>query len=50
VPKGKADPRRQTGRLSLQGMWRRFEEKEEIVLAEEGQRVIWVGTAFFFSL
>jgi hypothetical protein len=49
VPEGKTDSHCQAGRLSLQGMWRCVEEKEEIVLAEEGQRVICVETTFFSS-
>jgi hypothetical protein len=50
VPEGKTDSQRETRRLSLQGMRRRIEEKEEAVLAEEGQRVTAVGAAslFFF--
>jgi hypothetical protein len=51
VPEGKADSQSERRRLSLQGVWRRLEEKEEAVLAEEGQRVSWSGAvAFFFCL
>jgi hypothetical protein len=50
VPEGKTDSQSERRRLSLQGVWRCLEEKEEAVLAEEGQRVMWVGAAsvFFF--
>jgi hypothetical protein len=48
VPERKTDSYREGGRLSLQGVRRRIEEKEEVVLAEKGQRVIWGGTASFF--
>jgi hypothetical protein len=37
VPKRQADPQSQTGRLSLQGVRVRDEEKEENLLSEEGQ-------------
>jgi hypothetical protein len=51
VPEGKTDSQSECRRLSLQGVRRRIEEKEEAVLAEEGQRVNWVGVvSFFFCL
>lgn len=50
VPKGKTNSESEAGRLSLQGMRLRIEQKEEAVLAEEGEAIAateWV--AFFLS-